>query len=362
MGCSLPGAKTLVFVGLLAVLAPASARAETTWQLPPEQLAASLQTPQSYQYEPPAVLAGPGGRATALVARSGSPALLSLDRIAGGGWSQLPVPSGAAPVNVALAGGAGSGSTQTAVWLEVGSSGEPTAWASRRRVGESWQSSVELPSFGGSEGHIQSAPVLAEDAAGDAVVVWAEIDASFSTEWLVATEWHNGSWGAPQRISSPTPFISLAEEGIASDGPGEFVVGWGDEPSAGVYGIKAETLGPEGWTGEQAVESSPDFSYGVAVSANASGQAGMIWAGEAGEAVHAASLQNGAWTVSNPAGTHTHSVCLDAAPQVGVDTAGRTLALWMESDGRLTSETMAAGGVWLGNRMTVATLNPDSAR
>ena len=29
-------------------------------------------------------------------------------------------------------------------------------------------------------------------------------------------------------------------------------------------------------------------------------------------------------------------------------------------DGRLTSETMAAGGAWLGDRTTVATLNPDS--
>ena len=292
----------------------------------------ALRTPQSYRYESSAVVAGPGGGATALVARSNSPALLSLDRMPGGGWSQLPVPSGAAPVNVALAGGPGSGSTQTAVWVEVGNCGcEPTAWASRRRVGESWQPSVELPRFGGSEEHIESVPALAEDAAGDAVVVWAEADSTYSTEWLVATEWHNGSWGAPSASRARRTLIWLSEEGIASDGPGAFLVGWRDEPSAGVFEIKTETLGSGGWTGEQVVESSPDFSDGVAVSANASGQGGMIWAGAAGETVHAASLQNGAWTVSNPAGTHVHSVCEDAAPQVGIDTAGRSLALWMES-------------------------------
>jgi len=354
-------AKTLVFIGLLVGLAPASSQAENTWRLPPEQLAATLQTPQSYQYQSPAVVAGPGGAATALIARSGSPALLSLDRVPGGGWSELPVPSGSAPVNTALAGGAGSAGTQTAVWLENGICGcELTAFASRRKVGESWQPAVELPRFGSSEDSIESAPALAEDAAGDAVVVWSEIDSSFSSERLVATEWRDGSWGAPQRIAGPTQFIWLSDEGIASDGPDEFVVGWSDEPSPGVYEHKAETLNSGGWTGEQAVESSPDFSYGAAVSGNASGQASMVWADQTTETVHAASLRSGAWTVSNPAGTHIHAVCNNAAPQIGVDNAGRSLALWMESDGRLTSETMASGGAWLGDRTAVATLNPES--
>jgi hypothetical protein len=354
--------KTLAVFCLLAVLAPAVAGAEMAWRLPPEQLAATLRTPQSYQYQPPSLVTGPADAATALLSRSESPALLSLDRNPGGGWSPLTVPSGAAPLDVALAGGAGSGSTQTAVWLENGSCGcGSTAFAARRQVGEPWQPAVELPRFGGSEDQIGSAPAVAQDGAGDALVVWIEAHSGFSPEWLVASEWHNGAWSSPQQISAPTPYIFSSEQiAVASDGPGEFVVGWREEASAGLYQTMAETLGTGGWSGEQVVESSPDWGYGVAVSANASGHAGMVWVDSETDTIHAASLQSGVWTVSNPAGTDIHAACVNAQPQVAVDAAGASLALWLESDGRLTSETMAAGGGWLGDRATVAKLDPNA--
>jgi hypothetical protein len=346
-------AKVLACAGLLVLVllaAPLSARAEPGWVLPPEQLTATLRTPQSWA--PPVVAVGGQGEATALIVHWQSPGstLVSLDRPAGGAWgSAVTVPSGVEPIFPKLATAAGG--EQTAAWLDAANLGDPfTVWTSRRRSGEAWQAPVQMALYG-AEDHLVDGPVVAEDEAGDAVVVWAEADSSYSSYWLVAAEWRSGAWSAPQRISNPAGFVRLSpERSIVSDGPGDFVVGWIEEPSPGLYAAEAQTLGGEGWTGEQAVESGPDALYGLSLDANAAGQAAMVWADASSEAVHAASLQSGAWTVSNPASTHIHVICDQAPPQIGIDSAGTSRALWLESTGRLTSERMAPGGSWLGDR------------
>ncbi len=342
---------------VLALLAaPVAASAEPGWMLPPEQLAATLRTPQSWA--PPVVAVGAEGEATALIVHWNSPGttLVSADRPAGGAWgASATVPAGVDPLGPALATNGGGG--QTAAWLDAANVGDPiTVWTSRRHAGEAWPAGGQLPLYG-SEDHLMDGPAVAEDAAGDAVVVWTEADPSYSSFSLVAAEWRGGAWGAPQRISSPAGFVALSQQGaVASDGPGDFVVGWIEESSPGTYTAEAESLGAEGWTGEQAIESGPDALYGLSLAANVAGQAGMVWADRSTEAVHAASMQGGAWVVSSPASTHIHVVCDEAPPQVGIDAAGTSRALWLEGTGRLTSEQMRPGGGWEGDRETVTTV------
>ncbi len=352
-------AKVLACAAALALVllaAPVAARAEPEWKLPPEQLAATLRTPQSWA--PPVVAVGAEGEATALIVHWQSPGstLASIDRPAGGAWgSSVTVPTGTEPIFPQLATAAGG--EQTAAWLDAANVGDPfTVWSSRRRAGEAWQAPVQMPLYG-AEDHFVGGPAVAEDAAGDAVVVWAEADSSYSSQWLVASEWRGGAWGAPQRISSPAGFVELSPQGsVAADGPGDFVVGWIEEPSLGLYTAEAETLGGEGWTGEQVIESGPDRLYGLSLDANAAGQAGMTWADASTEAVHAASMTGGAWTASNPASTRIHVVCDEAPPEIGIDAAGTSRALWLEATGRLTSEQMSPGGGWEGDRQVLTTV------
>jgi hypothetical protein len=342
---------------VLAMLsAPLGAHAEPSWVLPPEQLTATLRTPQSWA--PPVVAVGPEGAASALIVHWQSPGstLVSLDRPAGGPWgAPAPVPSGVEPIAPELA---AAGETQAAAWLDAAEVGDPfTVWASRRRAGETWQAAVQLPLYGGAEDHVVDGPALAEDAAGEAVVVWAEADPGYGSQWLVASESRAGSWSAPQRISSPAGYVRLSSQhALAAEGAGDFLVGWIESPSPGVNAVEAETLTGEGWTGEQVIESGPDSLYGLSLDANGAGQGAMTWADRSTEAVHAASLQGGAWTVSNPPGTHIHVVCDQAPPQVAVDDAGASRALWLEATGRLTSERMMPGGSWLGDRETLTTV------
>lgn len=341
----------------LALLAPAAAHAEPEWRLPPEQFAPTLRTPQSWA--PPVVAVGREGEATALIVHWTSPGstLVSVDRPAGGAWSAgVAVPSGAEPIEPELATNAAG--QQTAAWLDTTSVEGPFGvWTSRRQAGEPWQASVPMSLYA-AEDHFAGGPALAEDAAGDAVVVWVEADPSYSSEWLVASEWRAGAWSAPQRISNPAGFVRLSpERSIVADGPGEFVLGWTEEgPSPGLYNAEVETLGGGGWTGEQVVEAGPDRLYGLTLDANVAGRAGMTWADASTETVHAASMENNAWTVSNPASTHIHVVCDQAPPQIGIDAAGTSRALWLEATGRLTSEQMGPGGNWLGGRETLTTV------
>jgi len=348
----------LVALALLSATAPAAALAEPGWVLPSSQLAPTLREPDSYAG--PAAAIGAGGEAAVVLVHWSPPSssLVSVERPAGGTWqAPVAIPGGAEALEPQLA--LSTSGQQTAAWLDGANAGdERTVWAARRHSGEAWQPATQLPLYA-PEDHVVDGPAVAENQAGEAVVVWGEADSAYSSQWLVASRWRSGSWSAPQRISAPAEFVQLWEKPLVAAGAGGFLLGWVEAPSSGVYAVEAETLGAEGWTGEQIVESGPNWLYGTSLAANAGGQATMVWADAVTESVHAATLQSGSWTVSNPAGTHIHVVCDQHPPRAAIDAAGDGRALWLETDGRMTSETVGPGGSWRGDREVLATI-PES--
>jgi len=347
-----------MFVSLLAATATAPAAAEPGWMLPPSQLAPTLREPDSFA--PPSAVIASGGEAAVVLVHWRPPesSVVSVERPAGGAWqAPVSIPGGAEGLAPQIA--ISPAGRQTAAWLDGASAGEErTVWVSRRRGGEAWAPATELPLFAPGD-HVADGPAVAENEAGEAVVVWVEADSGYTSEWLVASRWQGGSWGAPQRISAPAEFVQLWEGPLVTAGSGGFLLGWIEAPSSGVYAVETDTLGAEGWTGEQAVESGPDRLYGVSLRANAAGQATMVWADAATESVHAASMQAGSWTVSNPAGTHIHVVCDQHPPRTAIDAAGEGQALWLETDGRMVSESVGPGGAWRGDRQVLTTI-PES--
>jgi hypothetical protein len=334
------------------------ALAETGWQLPSSQLAPTLREPESFG--PPVAAVGAGGETSVALVSWHPPGsdLVSIERPAGGAW-QAPteIPGGAESYAPALAMSAGG--EQTVAWQDGASAGDPrTVWVADRDGGEAWRDVRQLPMYDPG-GEVDQGPSVAVDAAGNAVVVWTEADPGYGSAWLVASERRAGTWSAPQRISVPAEYVLLAEHAVVASGSGSFVAAWADY-SAGLGSIDAETLSGGAWTGEQTVDTQPGVLYGASPVANSSGQASMLWSGTADEAVHAASLQHGSWTLSDPPGTHIQVVCFEHQPSLGIDSAGETQALWLEATGQLTSETMAAGGDWLGDRKTLTTV-PESA-
>ena len=359
MRLSSRSSKTLVAafaVALGAATVPSVAvSAEPGWQLPSSQLAPTMHEPESYA--PPVAAIGADGEAAVVLVRWHPPAssLVSVERPAGGAWQPpVAVPGGAEALAPALA--VSPAGEQTTAWLDGESvTDERTVWVSRRHGGDEWPSPTRLPLYA-PEDHVAGPPAVAENEAGEAVVVWVEANAGYSSQWLVASRWRAGSWGAPQQISAPAEFVQLWDRPIVTAGSGGFLLGWIEAPSSGVYAVEAEALGSEGWTGEQVVESGPSFMYGVSLAADAAGQATMVWADTGTESVHAATMQAGAWTVSNPAGTHIHVICEANPPRAAIDAAGEGQALWLETDGRMTSETVGPGGGWRGDRNVLTTI------
>ena len=346
-------------VAIGAATAPSAALpAEPDWQLPSSQLAPTLREPESYAS--PVAAIGAGGEAAVVVVRWHPPAssLVSAERPAGGAW-QAPaaIPGGAEALAPALA--ISPAGEQTAAWLDGENAGdERTVWVSRRRGGEEWQPAVKLPLYAPGD-HVAGDPAVAENEAGEAVVVWPEANSGYTSQWLVASRWRGGSWSAPQEISAPAEFVQLWDRPLVTAGSGGFLLGWMEAPSSGVYAVETEALGSEGWAGEQVVESGPSFMYGVSLAANADGRATMVWADTGTESVHAATMQAGSWTVSNPAGTHIHVICEANPPRAAIDAAGEGQALWLETDGDMSSETVGPGGAWRGDRKVLTTI-PES--
>ncbi|MCW3031944.1 MAG: hypothetical protein QOK19_1860 [Solirubrobacteraceae bacterium] len=343
---------------LLSLTFALPALAEPGWQLPSSQLAPTLREPESYG--PPVAAVGASGETSAVLVSWHPPGanLISIERPAGGGWqAPIDIPGGAEALAPALAMSAGG--EQTVAWLDGASMGDPrTVWVADRAGGEAWRDVRQLPMYE-PEGEVAQGPSVAVDAAGNAVVVWTEADPGYTSAWLVASERRAGTWSAPQRISAPTEAVLLAEHAVVASGAGSFVAAWADY-SAGLGSIEAQTLSGGVWTGEQTIDTQPGVLYGASPAANGSGQAAMLWSGTADEVVHAASLQHGSWTLSNPPGTHIQVVCFEHQPSLAIDGAGNAQALWLEATGELTSETMAAGGTWLGDRRTLTTV-PESA-
>ncbi len=346
-----------VLAALCALMTAVPAFAEAGWQLPASQLAPTLTEPESFA--PPVAAVGAGGEASVALVSWHPPAshLVTIERPAGGSW-QAPqaMPGSAEAFSPAIAMTASG--EQTVAWQDGASPGDPrSVWVARRSGDEAWRDVGELPFY--EPGAVLSdGPSVAEDAAGDAVAVWVESNSEYSSSWLVASVRRGGTWGAPQRIAAPAEFIQLSEHSVVAAGHGEFVVAW-TEGGSEIYDVDAETLSGEGWSGQQTVEAGPGYPWGVSLSADSSGDAAMVWSNASDEAVHAASLRSGSWTVSDPPGAHTHVVCWAHAPNVGIDAAGDAQALWLESDGRLTSESMSPGGSWRGDRQVLATI-PES--
>lgn len=334
------------------------ALAEPAWQLPSSQLAPTLHEPESFA--PPVVSIGAGGETSGVLVSWHPPGsdLVSIEHPAGGVWqAPIAIPGGAESYAPSLAMSAGG--EQTVAWQDGASTGDPrTVWVADRDGGEAWRDVRQLPMYD-PEGEIDQGPSVAEDGAGNAVVVWTEFDPGAGSQSLVASERRAGTWSAPQRISAPTEYILLAEHAVVASGDGSFVAAWADY-SGELGSTEAQTLNGGSWTGEQTVDTQPGVVYGASPVANGSGQAAMTWSGTADEIVHAASLQHGSWVLSNPPGTHIQVVCYEHQPSLAIDGAGNAQALWLEATGELTSETMAAGGTWLGDRRTLTTV-PESA-
>jgi hypothetical protein len=347
----------LLLGGALSFAVAAPALAQPGWVLPSSLLTST--TPPAYAGQP-AVASDADGETLALFTQGesgGTQELLYESHQPGARWTApAALSAGEEPGQPAIA--MSEHGDATAVWTDRSSpSSPPRVWSAERPAGGSWSAPVALEQSGAASDLVTARPVIAEDEAGDAVVAWVEAESGYTPQWIVGAYRHDGVWSKPARISEPARYIDYAwgPSGLVADAAGDFVLVWTQEDETGTFSVQAQELQGGVFSGAQTIESTPDRLFGAAVAENAAGEAAAIWADGTSAEAHAATLRNGAWSVTDPPGTHIRDICEQAPPRIAVDGSGRSLAVWLEESGQLVSEAMTAGGAW-GTGEPIATL------
>ncbi len=194
---------------------------------------------------------------------------------------------------------------------------------------------------------------VAVDAAGNAVAVWARVEASgiWSSRYTRGSE---PAWSAPDEINSPGADV-LDRLGVAMDARGNAVAAWAQffqrdnvhanrSTRGGSWGVFSTRLDGDDGDGRSPPDSGPQ------VSMNADGTAVVVW-------VQVAVSQEDVWAARVTPGTQWEpaerieiSNAMQASgPQVAVDANGNAIAVWAMVDGvtsNIWSNRYASGVGW----------------
>ena len=212
----------------------------------------------------------------------------------------------------------------TAVW-ETYQGGVETIVAARRPAGGPWEPGVTISAPG-----IESfGPSVAVDAAGDATVVW-EVEGEEDTTVEAATRPAAGVWEAPHLLGSEGEAVEIPAA-LAVDAAGDAVVVWADEDGGGSTVESASRPAGGSWSAAAPLSQAGEAATEPWVAIDATGDAAAVWIDrEAEEAVMSASRPAaGSWGTPEPVTAAGEAAY---APKVGLGAAGDATAVWERTD------------------------------
>jgi hypothetical protein len=229
-----------------------------------------------------------------------------------------------------------------AVWQQADGLGVWGIWASRYDVGTTtWSTAVQID----GDTHDAGQPQVAVDGSGNAIVVWNETDGTRNNIW--ASRYAAGNWSTAAKIENDDTTEATAPA-IAMDPAGNAIVVWhlGDGFLSGDIMATHYTGGT--WNTTAVVvdsDTNANLALGAQVAMDSNGNAIAVWVQDDGSVINV-------WANRYDGGTEawgTATVIADGTgngmdPQVAVDGSGNALVVWIQSNGN---------DVW-SNRFTVA--------
>jgi hypothetical protein len=200
-------------------------------------------------------------------------------------------------------------------------------WTNRYSAGASWGTASQLVAVSGG-----SAPDIAMDAQGNAVVVWGQVEVVSITEMyalIQAKRQQASAWGSTVQVARELGANSvLSAPSVTMNGAGSSLVAWGQGDSS----IRA-TVAPAGaaWPAPSVLKPAGGRSAGASlVSAiDGLGNAMVTWAQSndqgGADAMLATHASAGAWA---PGAIHQPSIWGD--PFVAMNDRGHALFLWTQ--------------------------------
>jgi hypothetical protein len=227
-----------------------------------------------------------------------------------------------------------------AVWQQtVG--GNVGIWASRFTSG-TWGTPTQI-TVNGAYGY---APRIAIDASGNALVVWAQITASFgiwSNRFTVGT-----GWGVAAAIEANIANIMSTPQ-IAVDSSGNAIAVWCQVESGATDGNVWASLytAGTGWGTATRIDPATGNAIGAQVAFGAGGSAMATWSRTDGTvySVWASRHVGGVWEAATL--LETSDTGSANPPQLAFDALGNGLAVWSQSNGTINN-------IWA-NRYTAGT-------
>ena len=333
-----PAVLLVLVVGMLSTTAGSASAAD--W-LEPKDISAANEEVDGR----PEVAVDPAGNAVAIWERHvGDEEIVeATERPAGGDWSE--------PEVLSLPGEEGQRSQ-----VAIDASGNAIAfWITEESTNFVVRSAVRPPGGGWSEPEDVSDstsetvwPLLAADAAGEAVAVWIAFDGSnFILQGAVRSA--DGEWSEPDDLSEAGEDVTpLEAPDVAIDASGNAIAVWKLDGSSN--DIVQAAVRPAGGDWEE-----PDDLSGAgqdagepSVAMNDAGEAVAVWTRLDGSDIVQGAVRpaGGDWTGSDDLSDTGQNA---GAPDVAIDETGEAVAVWRRSNGSndiVQAAVRPAGGDW----------------
>jgi len=334
----------VLLVLLVGMLSAAVGSASAAGWLAPADISASNETVDGR----PEVAVDAEGNAVAIWERhvGGAEIVEASERPAGGEWSEpetlsLPGEEGERSMVAIDASGdaiafwiTGDGSTHFLVRSAVRPSGGE--WSAPETLSEPLSEAVT--------------PLLAVDAASEAVAVWTVFKGG-DRRLQGTVRSANGAWSEPEDLSPAGQHVNPLQGGpdVAIDASGTAIAVWTLEGSSN-YIVQAtvRAAGGDDWGAPDDLSAAGQDATEPAVAMNEAGEAVAVWTRiDGSDTVQgAARPAGGAWTAPDDLSAAGQDA---GEPEVAIDEAGEAVAVWRRYDGSnliVQGSMRPAGGAW----------------
>jgi PKD domain len=294
----------------------------------------------------PEVAVDPAGDAVAIWERrvGGAEIVEASERPAGGDWSEpevlsLPGEEGKrSQVAIDASGDA------IAAWVTEESIGSFVIRSAVRPPGGAWSEPEDVSESIAAAG----SPLLAIDAASEAVAVWTAFD---NPDVIVqgAVRSASGAWSEPDNLSPAGQDVTpLEAPDVAIDGAGNAIAVWKLEGGNDIIQAAMRAAGQEDWAAPDDISDAGQDTAEPAVAMNDLGDAVAVWTRVDGtDTVQGAVRPAGdAWAEPDDLSASGHDA---GQPDVAIDGAGEAVAVWRRHNGSnfiVQAAARPAGGAW----------------
>ncbi|HJU83044.1 MAG TPA: hypothetical protein VJ600_02435 [Holophagaceae bacterium] len=237
-----------------------------------------------------------------------------------------------------------------AIWAQstTSSGSRNDLFAAYFKSGVGWQARTLLSDGAHS---VDDLPKVVMDGTGAAIAVWTETNGTYSQMW--GAHFTGGVWAASAQLASDS-LGSATPPGIAMDGSGNAVLVWA-QPDATALSILSERyIAGSGWTSPLFLESgagvvdAPTYGSATPVAMAADGSAVVLWSQDDGtgkKVIMKATYSTGlGWSAAAP--LYADASQNSTLPNIVMDASGNAVAAWFTGGQVLSTRYSATTFSW----------------